>query len=52
MNKQQQEIDGKLWKAGDDSPLGVITEFFTADGQICFFTESGAFYPARYLIGC
>lgn len=43
------EVNGKMWKVGDDTSLGEITEWFTCDGEMCFFTKSGAFYPARYL---
>jgi len=45
-------VGDKVFKVGDDTPLGTIREFFTADDQLCFFTEQNNFFPVRYLIGC
>lgn len=42
----------KVFKIGDDTALGTIKEFFTAGGELCFFTEQNNFFPVRYLIGC
>lgn len=49
---QQYTVNGKVFKVGDNTQMGKISEFFKAGGQMCFFTESGAQYPARYLWDC
>jgi hypothetical protein len=50
-DQSSKEIGKVTWSIGDTSALGVIKEWFTAGDELCFFTESGNHFPARYLIG-
>lgn len=50
--RTQVTVKDKVFKIGDNTPMGTIKEFFTADDQLCFFTEENNFFPVRYLIEC